>query len=74
MKQVEELIQYCKLLKYLRTGKEGGYRIAYRRRILSTDNIEIIFGIGDIEWYKIYTDNSGNSYFVSVGLINAIKL
>lgn len=74
MAQIEELIQYCKLLKYLRTAENGKYRIAYRYRILNTDNIETIFGPGDMEWYKIYTDSKCNNYYISVEQVNIIKL
>lgn len=74
MKQAEELIQYCKLLRYLRTAENGKYRIAYRHRILSTDNVETIFGPNDEEWYKVYTDSRCNKYYISVEQINTIKL
>lgn len=74
MVQVEKLIQYCKLLKYLRIAQNGKHHIAYRYRILSTTNIEIMSGPYNTEWYKTYTDTKGNNYFISVGLVNSVKL
>lgn len=76
MVQIEKLIQYCKLLKYLRTAYNGKYRIAYKHRILSTDYIETISisNVIDTNWYKIYTDTRCNNYYISVKQVNAIKL
>ena len=74
MVQIKELIQYCKLLKYLRTSEYRVHRVAYKHRILSTDNIETIFGPGDVEWYKVYTDRRCNKYYVSEEQVNSIKL